>query len=85
MGIQSQDRAHQTPEQLCENRNPEDFFRLSTDGDCRDVVRCDKVGTSEAFRLASVRCPDGLAFDVDRQICDMKRKVFSCDKLDRKM
>lgn len=75
----------QTPEQLCENRPPEEYFRLSTEGDCRDVVRCDRAGIAGAIRLAAVRCPAGLAFDVDRQTCDWKAKVTNCDKLDRKL
>lgn len=29
----------QTAEQLCENRAPDEYFRLTTEGDCRDVVR----------------------------------------------
>ena len=75
--------AAQTPEQLCENRPPEEYFRLSTEGDCRDVVRCDRAGIAGAIRLAAVRCPAGLAFDVERQTCDWKAKVSNCDKLDR--
>lgn len=75
--------AAQTPEQLCENRPAEEYFRLSTDGDCRDVVRCDRAGIAGAIRLAAVRCPAGLAFDVERQTCDWKAKVNNCDKLDR--
>jgi len=28
-----------SPEKLCENRPADEYFRLTTDGDCRDVVR----------------------------------------------
>lgn len=28
-----------TAEELCENRPADEYFRLSTSGDCRDVVR----------------------------------------------
>lgn len=91
-GIHSEERVTrqakegaQTPEQLCENRPPEEYFRLSTEGDCRDVVRCDRAGIAGAIRLAAVRCPAGLAFDVERQTCDWKAKVSNCDKLDRKI
>lgn len=28
-----------TPEQLCEGRPADEYFRLTTEGDCRDVVR----------------------------------------------
>ena len=34
--------------------------------------------------MAAVRCPAGLAFDIERQTCDWKAKVPNCDKLDRK-
>ena len=44
-------------------------------GDCRDVVRCDRAGTAGTIRLASIRCPSGLAFDLSKQICDWKAKV----------
>lgn len=77
--------AAQTPEQLCEDRADEEYFRLSTEGDCRDVVRCDRAGIAGAIRLAAVRCPAGLAFDVERQTCDWKAKVSNCDKLDREL
>ncbi|XP_057374878.1 chitin deacetylase 1-like [Daphnia carinata] len=82
-GFSNAQEAAQTPEQLCENRPPEEYFRLSTEGDCRDVVRCDRAGIAGAIRLAAVRCPAGLAFDVERQTCDWKAKVSNCDKLDR--
>lgn len=36
---QDDDEADQTTEELCENRPADEYFRLSTDGDCRDVVR----------------------------------------------
>lgn len=73
----------QTPEQLCENRSAEEYFRLRTDADCRDVVRCDQAGPGGAIRLAAVRCPAGLAFDIYRQTCDWKSKVSNCDQLER--
>lgn len=31
--------AEPTAEELCENRAADEYFRLSTEGDCRDVVR----------------------------------------------
>ena len=69
--------------ELCAGRSEEEFFRLSTDGDCRDVARCDKAGKSGSIRLASIRCPSGLAFDLDKQICDWKSKVVNCDQLSK--
>ncbi|KAL4704046.1 hypothetical protein ACJJTC_001968 [Scirpophaga incertulas] len=70
-------------EQLCEGRPADEYFRLTTEGDCRDVVRCDKGGEDGVTRLASVRCPGGLAFDIDRQTCDWKTHVKNCDKLEK--
>ena len=43
--------------------------------------RCDRAGLAGTIRLAAVRCPAGLAFDIDRQTCDWKAKVESCDRL----
>ncbi|XP_065576279.1 chitin deacetylase 1-like [Artemia franciscana] len=45
--------------------------------------RCDRAGIVGAIRLAFVKCPAGLAFDIDRQTCDWKGKVTNCDKLER--
>ena len=28
-----------SPEELCKDRKSEEYFRLTTEGDCRDVVR----------------------------------------------
>ena len=62
-------------EELCVGRPAEEFFRRTTEGDCRDVVRCDRAGIAGTIRLASIRCPSGLAFDLNKQICDWKAKV----------
>lgn len=43
--------------------------------------RCDRAGLAGTIRLAAVRCPAGLAFDIDRQTCDWRAKVVSCDRL----
>ncbi|KAJ8920602.1 hypothetical protein NQ315_004741, partial [Exocentrus adspersus] len=72
-------------EQLCENRPADEYFRLSTEGDCREVVRCDmNADNNGVTRLASVKCPTGLAFDLDRQTCDWKTNVKNCDRLESK-
>ncbi len=47
-------------------------------------VRCDRAGLAGTIRLAAVRCPAGLAFDIDRQTCDWRANVKSCDKLSSK-
>ena len=91
-----------SPEELCKDRLSEEYFRLTTEGDCRDVVRyeqhqkrkssdvmqfhfsifrCDRAGLAGTIRLAAVRCPAGLAFDINRQTCDWKAKVENCDRL----
>ena len=38
-------------------------------------MRCDRAGIAGTIRLASVKCPSGLAFDLERQTCDWKAKV----------
>ena len=47
-------------------------------------LRCDRAGLAGTIRLAAVRCPAGLAFDIDRQTCDWKAKVNNCDRLSSK-
>ena len=68
---------------LCKDRPDNEYFRLTTEGDCRDVVRCDRAGVSGIIRLATVKCPNGLAFDLDLQTCDWKANVKNCDKLSK--
>ena len=46
--------------------------------------RCDRAGLAGTIRLAAVRCPAGLAFDIQRQTCDWKAKVDNCDRLSSK-
>ncbi|KAF2355319.1 Low-density lipoprotein (LDL) receptor class A repeat [Trinorchestia longiramus] len=72
-----------TTEALCKGRDTEEYFRLTVGDDCRDVVRCDRSGRSGPSRLAAVRCPNSLAFDIDRQVCDWKSKVTNCDRLEK--
>ncbi|XP_028040873.1 uncharacterized protein LOC114250954 isoform X1 [Bombyx mandarina] len=70
-------------DQLCDGRPADEYFRLTTEGDCRDVVRCDQGLENSVTRLASVRCPGGLAFDIDRQTCDWKTNVKNCDQIEK--
>jgi len=72
-----------TVEELCQGRPPNEYFRLDTEGDCRNVVRCDRAGIAGTIRLASVKCPSGLAFDLERQTCDWRNKVPNCDRLSK--
>ncbi|KZC14214.1 hypothetical protein WN55_06683 [Dufourea novaeangliae] len=71
-------------EELCQDRPGDEYFRLNVEGDCRDVVRCDKATEIGVTRLATVRCPTGLAFDIERQTCDWKTNVKNCDQLESK-
>jgi len=71
-------------EKLCKGRPEGEYFRLLTGGDCRDVVRCDQAGLTGAIRLAGVKCPNGLAFDIFKQTCDWKGRVRNCDVLESK-
>ena len=52
-----------------------EYFRVSTEGDCGRVVRCDKAGSVGEIRLAELKCPQGLAFDLHLQTCDWKANV----------
>ena len=64
--------------ELCRGRQPSEYFRLTSDDDCRDVVRCSVQG------LLALRCPSGLAFDIDKQTCDWKSNVKNCQQLESK-
>ena len=68
-------------QELCKNRPPNEYFRLSTESNCRDVVRCVSNDFIGGHTLAAVRCPTGLLFDLDGQVCDWATKVENCDKL----
>ena len=39
-----------SPEELCKDRVSEEYFRLTTEGDCRDVVRYRNCKTYPYFR-----------------------------------
>lgn len=47
-------------------------------------IRCDNAGENGITRLATVRCPTGLAFDVKSQTCDWKTNVKNCDQVESK-
>jgi len=68
-------------QELCRNRPANEYFRLSTESNCRDVVRCVPNDFVGGHTLAAVRCPTGLLFDLDGQVCDWANKVENCDKL----
>ena len=62
---------------LCTGRPDNEYFRLTTEGDCRDVVRCDRAGVSGVIRLATVKCPNSLAFDLGLQ--GRRKRRFQID------
>ena len=66
-------------EELCSRRNPGEFFRVSEGGDCREVATCDREAATGALRLATLKCPGGLYFDLERQTCDWLANVDNCD------
>lgn len=48
--------------------------------------RCDNAGENTGItRLAKVRCPIGLAFDIIRQTCDWRTNVKNCDQVESKL
>merc|ERR1711953_62269 len=60
--------------QLCSDKGAGEWFRLETGADkCRDVIRCTASG------LQAIRCPAGLAFDIEKQTCDWKSSVDNCE------
>merc|ERR1712154_261419 len=63
---------------LCEDKSAGELFRLKSGKDaCRDVIQCTAAG------LQAIRCPPGLAFDLEKQTCDWKWAVKNCDELTR--
>jgi len=60
--------------QLCEDKGAGEWFRLETGPEkCRDVIQCTASG------LQAIRCPAGLAFDIEKQTCNWKDAVKNCD------
>lgn len=53
----------------------------------KQKIRCDNSGENRKSisRLASVRCPGGLAFDIERQTCDWKTNVKNCKEVESKL
>jgi hypothetical protein len=66
-------------EELCKNRPGNEYFRLSTESNCRDAVRCVGNDFQGGHTLSAVRCPTGLVFDLDQQTCDWSAKVRKTD------
>ena len=62
-------------EELCKDRPNKEYFRLSTESNCRDAVRCVENDFRGGHTLAAIRCPTGLVFDLDGQTCNWAGKV----------
>ena len=69
------DRLQAVIESLCKNRAENEYFRLSTESNCRDAVRCVQNDFKGGHSLAAVRCPTGLVFDLDGQTCNWAAQV----------
>ncbi|XP_023337126.1 uncharacterized protein LOC111708092 [Eurytemora carolleeae] len=68
-------------QEYCKNRPSNEYFRLTAESNCRDVVRCVANDFVGGHSLAAVRCPTGLFFDLEGQVCDWAAKVDNCDQL----
>merc|ERR1712018_656314 len=65
----------ETERKLCKDKSAGELFRLKEgEENCRDVIQCTAAG------LQAIRCPPGLAFDLEKQTCDWKWAVKNCDK-----
>lgn len=60
--------------ELCKGKGGEWFRLQAGDDNCRDVIQCTTSG------LQAIRCPAGLAFDIEKQTCDWKAAVKNCDR-----
>jgi len=77
-GALAQDEDEEKLNKLCQDKSAGELFRLKAGKDnCRDVIQCTAAG------LQAIRCPPGLAFDLEKQTCDWKWAVKNCDKLTR--
>lgn len=63
---------------ICDDKYEDEYYLLSTNGDCRDAFRCNRTETS---RLEFVTCPIGLVFDLERETCDIRTQVNNCNLL----
>lgn len=75
-GREEQDKLQQVIEELCKNRPPNEYFRLSAESNCRDAVRCVGNDFRGGHSLAAVRCPTGLHFDLEGQTCNWSDAVM---------
>jgi len=74
-------RLQQVIQELCKNRPVNEYFRLSAESNCRDAVRCVNNDFGGGPKLAAIRCPAGLVFDLDGQTCNWASQVENCDRL----
>ena len=69
------ERLQKVIEELCKDRPGNEYFRLSTESNCRDAVRCVRNDFRGEHTLAAIRCPSGLVFDLDGQTCNWADRV----------
>ncbi|KAF0290838.1 hypothetical protein FJT64_011004 [Amphibalanus amphitrite] len=63
---------------ICLGKGPGEWFRLNAgSASCNVVVQCTSAG------LQQIKCPHGLAFDLNKQACDWKDTVSDCDQTQR--
>jgi len=74
-GVRAQDDGRTDEQELCDDKSAGELFRIKTGKEnCRDVIQCTAAG------LQAIRCPPGLAFDLEKQTCDWNWAVDNCDK-----
>ncbi|XP_013776701.1 uncharacterized protein LOC106461428 [Limulus polyphemus] len=71
-------RISQNDAEVCKDKSPREYFRLSSDKDCREVMRCSSQG------LQVLRCPSGLFFDIESQTCNWRSEVNNCDQVEKR-
>lgn len=81
--VAEEDRYKALIKELCKYRPANEYFRLSAESNCRDVVRCVSNDFIGGHTLAAVRCPTGLLFDLDGQVCDWAAKVEATGNCER--
>ncbi|XP_066942872.1 chitin deacetylase 1-like isoform X2 [Macrobrachium rosenbergii] len=73
----TEDEADAFTKELCRDKGAGEWFRLDLN-DCRDVIQCTEAG------LQALRCPHGLAFNLELQTCDWKDNVKNCNQKEKK-
>lgn len=69
--------------EVCKNKGPNEYFRLSVEANCREVYQCNEHGKN-GLTLLPLRCPAGLVFDIEKQTCAWRADVNNCKQLESK-